>query len=347
VIDQAQVPSRSTGPRLAQNVIFGVALGAVIGIAIICLLEYLDTTVKDAADVQRLIGASPLGAIGVIPEPDDGDPLHNKLITAVSPRDSIAEAFRTVRTNLSFLSTDRELHHLVVTSSLAQEGKTLIASNLAVSLAQAGRRVILVDADLRVPRIHSQFGVPNLKGLSLLLQLTDEQEMARELVATAQTTGIDGLLVVPSGPIPPNPAELLGSVRLDAMMRLLRSSADVVIYDTPPMMPVTDSLLIASKADWTLLVARAQRVRREMLVSNVRTLREAGVNLAGVLLNMVQRSRMASYYQYYYYYGYGTPRPGSNGHKNGKGSGSNGHGPQPGAVTEDVTPSFGESPQLN
>ncbi|RPI58858.1 MAG: polysaccharide biosynthesis tyrosine autokinase, partial [Chloroflexi bacterium] len=194
---------------------------------------------------------------------------------------------------------DRPLRCLVVTSALAAEGKTTTVANLAVVIAQGGKRVVLVDADLRRPAVHRLFGMPNRGGLTDALV-----EEPAALNSFLRDTAVENLRVLTSGPIPPNPQELLGSQRMEDLLQRLQGEADVVLVDTPPSLVVADANVLAARTDGVLLVVNADRTRRVAVQQAAEGLRQVGANLVGGVLNMVdiRRGRGAGYYSYYGYY---------------------------------------------
>jgi non-specific protein-tyrosine kinase len=205
-------------------------------------------------------------------------------LTAVSdPRSPISEAYRTLRTNLDFASLDQALKTLVVTSAEVSEGKSTMLANLAVVSAQAGRRVVLADADLRRPTLHEVFGLDNELGLTTLMM--DEAALASPPL---RDTGIEGLSVLTSGPLPPNPAELMGSRRMEEVIAVLADEADQVFFDTPPVVAVTDAAVLATKVDGVILVIRAGKTRREYARMAVQRLEQINARLVGTVLTNVQ-----------------------------------------------------------
>jgi len=206
----------------------------------------------------------------------------DKLITVSDPRSPISEAYRTLRTNLDFAGLDRALKTLVVTSAGVGEGKSTTLANLAVVSAQAGRRVILVDADLRRPTLHEIFGLDNRVGLTTAMM--DEAALASP---PFQATSVEGLSVLTSGPLPPNPAELMGSRRMEEVIAALARQADQVLFDTPPVVAVTDAAVLATRVDGVLLVISAGKTRREVARTAVQRLRQINARLVGTVLTNV------------------------------------------------------------
>src|SRR5713226_396184 len=209
-----------------------------------------------------------------------------QLIVVQDPRSAVAEAFRTLRTNIQFKSLDNPVRTILVTSSAAEEGKSTVVANLAVSLAQTGAAVIAVDCDLRNPGLHRIFGLPNERGLTSLM-LTPDSGL-REYLQRSEAGGVD---VLTSGPLPPNPAELLGSKRMESLVRELRDMADYVVFDTPPVLAVTDAAVLANKVDGAILVLSAGRARRDAAKKAKRTLEELSGHFLGVVVNNVKADR--------------------------------------------------------
>lgn len=220
-----------------------------------------------------------------------------QLVITTDPKSPAAEAYRTLRTNLQFSSLDRPLKTLLITSSGPGEGKTTIASNLGGAFAQAGKTVILVGADMRKPTLHTVFGLDNRVGLSNVL--TGHVKLENALRKTMQ----HGLLVLPSGPIPPNPAELLGTQRMRDLVQELTGYADLVIFDAPPVIAVTDAGILAQMVDGTLFVVSLGTTPREVAQSAVEQLQQVGARVLGAVANRLENG--SGYYYYYYtsYYG--------------------------------------------
>jgi len=225
-------------------------------------------------------------------------------------RGPAAEAYRTLRTNLEFASVDEPVRTLLVTSSIPGEGKTTTSSNLAVAFAQAGRTVILVDADLRKPGIHKLFDLPNASGLSSLLRTDDVA-----IDDVAQATEEERLRVVTTGPLPPNPAELLGSHRMQTILERLVAAADLVIVDSPPLQAVADAAILASITDGTLLVIDAGRTRRAAAGRGREALAKSGARVLGAALNRLSQRGHGDYVYYDYYGAYGAEAASQRGSK--------------------------------
>jgi capsular exopolysaccharide synthesis family protein len=304
--DPAGVPIAPVSPRVALNTALGAFLGLVIAAAVVGVMEYLDDTVKSAEDVSRAVGAATLGAItrfrapsGTLRRGHRG--LTPRLLTSLSNTSTVAEAYRMVRTNLEFARSGRTNQTMLVTSALPGEGKSTTTANLALVLAQTGRRVILVDADLRRPSQHRLFDVPNTVGLSTLFVM-DEPVVEGFL----RMTPLDNLLVLPSGPLPPNPAELMSSSRMGQIIEMLKKHAEIVLFDSPPLLGVADASALAPRLDGAVLVVDSGRTRAGVLTHAVEVLGRAQATLWGVVLNKLKTRRGEGYYYYYNYRYYGS-----------------------------------------
>lgn len=212
------------------------------------------------------------------------------LIVVSDPRSPAAEAFRTLRTNLQFKSLDNPVRTILITSSAADEGKSTVAANLAVCLAQTGAAVVAVDCDLRNPSLHELFGLPNERGLTSLMLTPDLT--VRDVLQRSEAGGLD---VLTSGPLPPDPQELLGSQRMEAIVRELRDKADYVVFDTPPVLSVADAAVLAMRVDGTMLVLRAGSARRDAAKRAKRQLEELSARFLGVVLNNVKEAATGYY----------------------------------------------------
>jgi protein-tyrosine kinase len=218
---------------------------------------------------------------------------ERSLITFFSPRAAISEQYRTIRTNIQFSSVDESIQTIMVTSSGPEEGKSTTVANLAVVFAQTGKKVLLIDADLRKPTVHYTFQVDNLSGLTNVLTKQSTMEEA------VNETKVENLFVLTSGPIPPNPAELLGSKAMDELLVSSLETYDIVIFDTPPVLAVTDAQILANKCDGTILVVNSGKTEIEPAVKSKELLLSSKGKLLGVVLNQ----KNANDSQYYYYYG--------------------------------------------
>lgn len=219
---------------------------------------------------------------------------HN-LITLDNPKSPISEAYRSLRTNISFSAIDHTMKVLMVASAESGEGKTTTITNLAITYAQEGKKVLLIDADLRKPSLHHVFQVTNRVGLTnALLNQYALSEIIRE-------TEVEQLSLITSGPVPPNPSEILGSQRMLALLEELKEQYDVILFDTPPVLAVTDSLIVSSFCDGVVLVVHAGKVKKDLVRKAKANLEHVKAKLLGVVLNNNSRSKVDG--QYYYYYG--------------------------------------------
>jgi non-specific protein-tyrosine kinase len=293
VIAEAAVPQQpidSSAWRVARKMILAGIVGVVLAIGVAFLLEYLDDTIKTADDANQTLGLSILGAIGKFTA-EDGE-----VIAATQPRSSVAEAFRMLRTNIRYSEVDHPVRTILVTSAGPGEGKSTTVANLAVVMAQAGRKTVVVDGDLRQPWLHRLFGVPQGGGLagSLLIGNLDGN--------VQRVSEVDGLSVLPAGSTPLNPADMLATQRMRALLDELAQQMDVVLIDSPPVLPVTDAAVLAHMVDGVLLVVDAGETRRGMALRAVEALRQAGGNPLGVVLNRVPAYGEAHDRGYYYDY---------------------------------------------
>jgi non-specific protein-tyrosine kinase len=292
VVEPASAPTSPVSPTTLLNTLLAAALGLLVVAGVAFLAEQLDDSIRDADAVQQVTGLSNLGTI-TQRRTDRGRSAIYRVVTLLYPRSSLAEAYRGLRVNIEFASLDRPLQSLLVTSTAPGEGKTTTATNLAVVFAQAGRRVLLVDADLRRPGVHEYFDLPNTHGLTTMLRGN-----AVDLEEVAHPTEQPGLRILTTGPLPPNPAELLGSQRMQAVLGILRQGADLVIFDSPPLQAVADSAVLSAFVDGTLLVIDASRSRRRQVRVARETLARAGANVLGVVLNRAA-GKEAHHYGYY------------------------------------------------
>ncbi len=302
IVDPASPPTEPSAPRILLNTLVAALLGLLIALGFIFVLEHLDDSLKSADDVESVLGLPTLGAISKMKGGKDRNEIY-RLATILYPRSPVAEAYRSLRTNTEFASVDAPLKTVLVTSAGPGEGKTTTAANLAVVMAQAGHLTILLDADFRKPGIHKMFNLPNSIGLSALLR-TDAPGQAD----VAQETEQDNLRVITTGPLPPNPAELLRSKRMSAILEEMSNAADFVVIDSPPVQAVTDAVILASMTDGTLFVVDAGRTHRGTVLSAQDAVARAGARVLGVVLNRIDPGAA---YQYDYYAAYGGEAAGT------------------------------------
>ncbi len=332
IIEDASTGLR-IGPNVKMNILLAAAIGFGLALAAVLALEYMDDTVKTTEEVEKRIGLPGLATIERLPDIAER---RDGLVTLLKPRSPISEAFRVLRTNLQFALVGKQRASIVVTSANPGEGKSTIAANLAVVTAQAGRDVILIDADLRRPSLHKFFGLTNNFGLtSLMLDETADPEQMLHPVKD-----IPHLRILTSGPLPPNPSELLESDRAENVLNDLRERAELVLIDTPPVLVVADGTILAAKSDGTLLVFDSGVTRTDSGKRAVQTLGKVGIKPLGAVVNKLDRAKVGRYYYHYNYsyayrYGYdryyGSTSEGDDGAGGGpSGSGGGGIGPSAG-----------------
>ena len=233
--------------------------------------------------------------------------MKKELIVSRDPKSPISEIIRTLRTNLQFFSAKGKLKSLLVTSTMPSEGKTWVSANLAIAFAQAGKRVILIDADMRKGRLYTLFDISQTPGLSNYLSGMGESEEdeASDIIKYLQATEVENLLIMPAGNVPPNPSELLGTERMTEMLEKMKEISDIVIIDGTPNQLVTDALIITRLVDATLIVAADKKTKKEDLKRVVNNLEQVGGKIAGIVINMMPQTAKA-YEKTYYYYGNST-----------------------------------------
>jgi succinoglycan biosynthesis transport protein ExoP len=304
VVDRAEVPRGPFKPDIMLNILLSIVFGLGLGAGAALLLNYLDNTVKSELDIQRYAAVPALGFIPLYQplrvvgadEPASTSQYGADVACHIDNHSSFAEAFKSLRTAFLMASPERAPRHVVVTSCEALEGKSTVATNLAIALTQLGRRVVIVDADLRRPRVHKVLGIPNDQGLSSFLSGNAD---AAEIL---QESGIPNLLVVTSGPLPPNPSELLASKALGTFLEKLdeQGTFDHVFFDSPPLLQMADAVLLANRMDATILVTREGRTTHQALASGAKRLRQSHARILGAVLNAVVE-RFGNYYYYRYH----------------------------------------------
>ena len=278
-------------PRTTLNLAVGIVVGLAAGIGIALLRQLLDTTIRQTQLLRTLTDAPVLGVI-----PFDKSARKSPLIAVSQTRSNRAEALRQLRTNLQFVDVERPVRVLVVTSSVADEGKSTTATNLAVSFAESSRHVLLIEADLRRPRVADYLGLERSVGLTNVL--AGQVDVGDAL----QPWGRGGLVVLPSGSIPPNPSELLGSPRMLDLLEQLKKRFEIIVIDTPPLLPVTDAAVAAAHADGAVLVVRYAKTTRGQIAAAVRSLKSVDARLLGSILNMTPLKGSDGYESYGYGY---------------------------------------------
>lgn len=294
VLDAARPVMAPIRPNVPQGVLMGVIAGLVLGLGLALLLELLDSSVTSQLDVEERLGLTFLGFLPSIPETEKGS---RDLHIHREPKSLIAECTRAIRTNLLFMSPDRPFKRVIVTSSGPQEGKSTTAINLGIAMAQSGNRVLVVDTDMRRPRLHKAFGVSNELGVSSVVVGEGKLEDA------IKTTDVPGLFVMPCGPVPPNPAELLHTQAFGDILNKLGERFDRVILDTPPVGAVADAVVLSTQVDGVVVVLKAGQTNRDLAKRTVRALRDVKANIYGAVLNDVNLES-SKYGDYYYGYSY-------------------------------------------
>ncbi|UCD70827.1 MAG: polysaccharide biosynthesis tyrosine autokinase [Syntrophobacterales bacterium] len=293
IIDPAQVPRSPIGPKRGFNILFAAFLGVGLGVALAFFLEYIDTSMKTPEDIKRI----QIPYIGFIPTFHPNN--HLELIVQEDPKSLISEAYRTLRTGILFSGSKASPQFIQVTSAGPQEGKTITAANLATVMAQSGSRVLIVDCDMRKPRIHEIFGLPNARGLSnLLLDGEDGFSLIKE-------TKVPNLSILTCGTVPANPSELLSSKRMQRLLTLFAEKYDRIIMDSPPVLAVTDSIVLSRLVEGIILVVGAGTSSRNGVARSVELLKEVNAQIVGAVLNNLNVEKERYYYSRYYYYDYG------------------------------------------
>jgi capsular exopolysaccharide synthesis family protein len=290
VVKNATVPNAPVSPKKSLDLALGLLLGLAIGAGAALVRERLDNTVKNPHEVDELLAAPMLAVVAFDPSSE-----KRPLVMQSAPSSTHAEAFRKLRTNLQFVNVDERPRSVVVTSSVSGEGKSVTAANLALTLAESGMRVLLMDGDLRKPRIATYLGLEGAAGLTTVLSRQAAVEDVIQLWGTRQ------LAVLPSGSIPPNPAELLGSQQMINLLSSLRETFDMVVIDAPPLLPVTDAAVLATIADGAMLVVRHGSTTHDQLHQAVRNLRNVDAAIVGSVLNMAPVKGPDAYYYATYY----------------------------------------------
>jgi capsular exopolysaccharide synthesis family protein len=291
VVDRAEMPQFAVLPDVRRDLLFATLGGLFLALALAIGVEFFDNRIKSPEEIKMHLGLPCLGMVPMIAGKEHSG--ETPLLSADSPP-AFSEAIRSVRTAVLFSSAEEGARSLVVTSAGPHEGKTLISSSLAVALAQTGQRTILIDADMRRPRVHEVLGRSQEPGLSNVL--VGESALGDAV----RLTSVDNLSVLAAGHIPPNPAELLGSKKFDELIASLKTRFDWVVVDAPPVMPVTDASVLAHSASGVLFVVGAEMTPRQTAAAAVEQLRSSGAKFVGVVLNRVNVHRHSYYYSPYY-----------------------------------------------
>ncbi len=296
LVDPADPPTAPVKPNRLLNVTMAVLVGLLGGIGLAFFLEYIDDSVKGPEDVERYL-RTPL--LGVVPRFGRGsDDKSRDLVSIREPKSTISEMFRSARTGILFSSARGEPRSLLIWSVGAGEGKTMVAVNLGVTMAQSKSRTLVIDADLRRPRLHKSFDMENVAGLSTYLTGQGELE------GLLKKTEIENLFILPAGPSPPDPSELLGSEKMRSLVPLLLERFDRIIIDSAPAMVVTDAALLANLVDGIIQVIAASKVSRKLLQHGIEQMTKVGGAILGAILNKLKAQKGGYYYSGYYYTGY-------------------------------------------
>ena len=291
VSEPASVSREPVSPKTTLNTLLAALTGMFLTAGLIFAIDMLDDTIRNPDDIRQKFNLPVLGVIAshAITE--------GKPISLEQPRSPVAEAFRSLRTNITYASVDLPLRRILVTSSTPQEGKTTISANLAVVLAQGEKKSVLMDADMRRPTVHQKFGLMNRLGLSSLFVRSLDN-----LPAAIQTASVSGLAIITSGSLPPNPAELLTSRRMKEIMDRLNQDYDLIVIDTPPVLTVTDAVALAPGLDGVIIVAVPGMTRLSALRQTLEQLQTVGARVLGIVLNQVNPSSRKYGYYYHRYY---------------------------------------------
>jgi capsular exopolysaccharide synthesis family protein len=322
VVDEAIEPLFPTKPKKKLNLALGLVLGLGLGIGITFLREYFDNTIKTHEDLENLgynvLANIPLIEMSKVEEklenklsklgPIEGKRIEARLITHLDPKSPVSEAYRTLRTNLQFGKIEKDVRTMLVTSSGPKEGKSTTSANLAIAMAQSGKKVVLIDADLRRPVVHSIFGIEKENGITnYLMNDISYDKMIKKSI-------MDNLYIIPSGVLPPNPSELISSQGMEDLIERLKGDFDLVVFDTPPIIAVTDAAILSTKVDGSLLVVKSGQTNYDAVIRAKSLMDNVDARILGALLNGVEVGGMYGTYYYYYYHNYYS-RPGKKGRK--------------------------------
>jgi succinoglycan biosynthesis transport protein ExoP len=290
VVDRATLPTGKFKPNTKLNLALGLVLGLFVGVVAAFLLEFIHNTVTTAGEIESLLNTTVLGTI-----PREKNTKNLAMLAAHDPQSALSESLRSLRTHLIFSTSHGLPKSLSITSAMPSEGKSSVISNLAISLCQAGKSVLLIDCDLRKPVQHKQFKLDNTIGMSDYLtgQKSEDQ--------ITQPTEVDGLFVIPSGPIPPTPVELLSGDRFSELLKKAHERFDIVLVDSPPIIGLSDALVIAQQVEVTLFTVAFNQTRKDAIRETYKRMKQSGANIVGAVFSKVKQSSGGSYAYYYYY----------------------------------------------
>ena len=310
-VEVAIPPDRPVAPSRLTTVLAAMILSTLFGAGLALFLEYLDDSIRSTEDIEKYLGLPALAAIPSIESMpkrrlllvggnEETPPNQtSELLIHTDSQSAIAEAYRQLRTSILLSTAGHAPKSLLVTSSLPAEGKTTTATNTAISLAQTGAKVLIIDADMRRPRLHSVFNISNAEGLSTVLSTELSKE---EIIDVVQFDKSANLHLLPSGPIPPNPAELIGSEQMANVFKILQGEFTHIVVDSPPIASFTDGVLIASMVDGVILVVHSGKSSRQVVRRSRQLLQDVGAKVFGVVLNKVDLSSQDNFYYYQSYY---------------------------------------------
>lgn len=303
VIDSAKPPEKPYRPKKAISIVMSIFISLFFGIALAFFLEHLDSSIRTAEDVSMYLNLPFLGYVPSVGKEANTD-IEKSLLCYQKPSSKIAESYRAIRASLLFASPeDRPLKSILITSSLPQEGKSFFASNLSIILCHANERVILIDMDMRRPKIHKSFNFEHTIGLSNFL--TGNADL-KDIIKTVPN--INNLFLITAGAIPPNPSELLSSGKMRTLLEELKSKYDRIIIDSPPILSVADTSLLANAVEGVILLVKGGQTRLEVIVRSKNKILEAKGKLVGVVVNNIEPEREDRYYYHYYYGEEGTKK---------------------------------------
>jgi polysaccharide biosynthesis transport protein len=295
VVEKAETPVSPVKPRKALNIMLGLIIGLFGGIGLAFFFEYLDNTIKSPEDAEARLGLPVLGVVPLVES--KGEALEELILK--EPQSVFAESYKTLRTAILLSYADSPPKNLLITSMGPEEGKTITSVNLAVTVARSGYSVLLIDSDLRKPRVHSVFRLNNLSGLSTYLAGSSPD------IDTIFKRPMTNLSILPSGPVPPNPSELLGSNRMKGLIEMLNSRFDIIIWDSPPLMSVTDARILSKILDGTIIIARAGKTTYDIVARGLKSLQgrpdsDLESRIIGIVINGFDIKKSDHYYYQYY-----------------------------------------------
>lgn len=292
VVEKAEKPQYPVKPKKSLNILLGIIVGLFGGVGLAFFFEYLDNTIKSPDEVETRLGVP---VLGIVPLFESRGKNIEKIILE-EPQSAFAESYKTLRTAILLSSAIKPPQNILITSMGPEEGKTVTAVNLAITIAQSEYSVLLIDSDLRKPRIHTIYGLDNSKGLSTYLAGVSSD------INIIHKEPITNLNIITSGPLPPNPSELLSSNRMSELMRLLNEKFDIIIWDSPPLMSVTDSLILSKILDGTIVITKAGKTTYEIVRRGLKSTDDIKSHVLGVVINALDMKKSDYYYRHYNYY---------------------------------------------